>query len=84
MPVFLNLDDKVVSAVIMTLEHDSKTEKDDPEKDLIKEKKVFDESYLHHFDHVTFLAETNILHNQENSLYLQLYHPVVPTPPPNA
>ncbi|WP_432329249.1 hypothetical protein ACRQ5D_13870 [Mucilaginibacter sp. P25] len=38
-PVFLYLDNKTVSAVILQLEQESKTEKDSPEKDLVKEKK---------------------------------------------
>jgi hypothetical protein len=83
-PVFLSLDNKVVTSVIMQLEHESKTEKDDPEKDLLKDKKVFDDSYLHSNEYITFVVETNVLHNQEHSLYTQVYHPAVPTPPPNA
>ncbi|MCR8558055.1 hypothetical protein KXD93_10395 [Mucilaginibacter sp. BJC16-A38] len=83
-PIFLNLDDKIANAVINQLEHESKTDKDDLEKDLTKEKKVFDEFYFHSFEHTTFVAETSVLHNLENSLYKQVYHPIVPTPPPNA
>jgi hypothetical protein len=83
-PAFLCLDNKTVSAVIMQLEHESKTEKEDPEKDAFKEKKVFDETYLHFTVYRPFIVETNVLHNQENCLYQQVYHPVVPTPPPNA
>lgn len=83
-PVFLNFDGKMANAVINQLEHESKTDKDDPEKDLTKEKKAFDEIYFHSFEHVSFVAETSVLHNLENSLYQQVYHPVVPTPPPNA
>lgn len=82
-PAFLCLDSKAVSAVIMQLEHESKTEKEDPEKDAFKEKKVFDETFLHFTVYRTFVVEVNVLHNQENSLYTQVYHPVVPTPPPN-
>jgi hypothetical protein len=83
-PVFLNLDNKVVNAVITQLEHESKTEKNDPEKDAAKDKKIFDENYLHSIEYITFVIETNVLHNLESSLYTQVYHPVVPTPPPNA
>lgn len=83
-PVFLNFDDKVANAVIMQLEHESKTEKNDLEKDTLKDKKEFDEKYFHMVECITFVIENNILHNRENVLYKQLYHPVVPTPPPNA
>lgn len=82
-PVFISLDDKTVSAVIMQLEHESKTEKENPDKDALKEKKSFDETCTHLVVYRPFIVETNILHNQENSLYTQVYHPVVPTPPPN-
>ncbi|MFD0792567.1 hypothetical protein ACFQZX_03000 [Mucilaginibacter litoreus] len=82
-PVFLCLDNKTVRAVIMQLEHETKNEKEDPEKDAFKEKKVFDEDLNHLTIYRPFIAETNILHNQERSLYQQVYHPVVPTPPPN-
>lgn len=83
-PAFLSLDNKTVSAVIMQLENETKSEKEDPSKDAFKEKKSFDETCLHFTIFRPFIAETNILHNQENSLYTQVYHPVVPTPPPNA
>ncbi|MBK0380788.1 hypothetical protein [Mucilaginibacter segetis] len=83
-PIFLSMDSKAVSAVILQLEHESKTDKDDPEKDMFKEKKFFDENYVHHIAHIAYVVETNVLHNKERSLYTQVYHPVVPTPPPNA
>jgi hypothetical protein len=83
-PVFLCLDSKAVHAVIMQLELESKNEKEDPDKDTFKDKKVFDETYLHIVEFKSFIVENNILHNSENSLYKQVYHPVVPTPPPNA
>jgi len=82
-PAFLYLDNKTVRAVILQLEQESKTEKENPDKDAFKEKKVFDEYYLHSVAYITFVAENNILHNQEDHLYKQAYHPVVPTPPPN-
>jgi len=82
-PVFLCLDNKTVRAVIMQLEHETKNEKEDPEKDAFKEKKFCDENLNHLVIYRPFIAETNILHNQENSLYRQVYHPAVPTPPPN-
>ncbi|GGH16119.1 hypothetical protein GCM10007352_25310 [Mucilaginibacter phyllosphaerae] len=83
-PVFLCLDNKTVRAVIMQLEHETKNEKEDPEKDAFKEKKFYDENFFTHLIvYRPFIVETNILHNQENSLYRQVYHPVVPTPPPN-
>lgn len=68
----------------MQLENETKNEKEDPEKDAFKEKQIFDETYLNFTVYRPFITETNILHNQENSLYTQVYHPVVPTPPPNA
>jgi hypothetical protein len=83
-PVFLYLDNKTVSSVILQLEQESKTDKDNTEKDVFKEKKTFDEYYLHTTDFITFVVETKVLHNQEHCLYKQAYHPVVPTPPPNA
>ncbi|MDR6945186.1 hypothetical protein [Mucilaginibacter pocheonensis] len=82
-PVFLYLDNKTVSAVILQLEQETKTEKDTPDKDTFKEKKVFDEYDLHSVAFLTFVVETNVLHNLEHNLYKQVYHPVVPTPPPN-
>jgi hypothetical protein len=82
-PVFLCLDNKTVSAVIMQLEHESKNEKEDPDKETLKEKKFFDENFNHLVVYRPFIVETNILHNLEDSLYQQVYHPVVPTPPPN-
>jgi hypothetical protein len=82
-PVFLYLDSKAVSAVILQLEQESKGEKDVSDKDIFKEKKVFDEYDLHSVDFITFVVENNVLHNQEHSLYKQVYHPIVPTPPPN-
>ncbi|AMR31931.1 hypothetical protein A0256_11095 [Mucilaginibacter sp. PAMC 26640] len=83
-PAFLCLDNKSVSAVIMQLEHETKSEKEDPDKDAFKEKKIFDETFLHFVVYKTFVVENNVLHNQEHSLYAEIYHPVVPTPPPNA
>ncbi|WP_114940025.1 hypothetical protein [Mucilaginibacter endophyticus] len=83
-PLFSCLDNKTVSAVILQLEQESKTEKDSPEKDLMKEKKTFDAYDFHAINFITFITESKVLHNQENALYKQVYHPVVPTPPPNA
>ncbi|HEX8021593.1 MAG TPA: hypothetical protein VF500_16715 [Mucilaginibacter sp.] len=82
-PLFSYLDNKTVSAVILQLEQESKTEKESPEKDLMKEKKTFDEYDIHTISFITFITESKVLHNQENALYKQVYHPVVPTPPPN-
>jgi Na+(H+)/acetate symporter ActP len=84
-PVFLMLNNKTVNAVIMQLELEAKDEKDAAEKDLMKDKKFFDEDIVFHCYALTpILIENNILHNQEHALFLQTYHPVVPTPPPNA
>ncbi|MDF2431562.1 MAG: hypothetical protein JWP44_1193 [Mucilaginibacter sp.] len=87
-PVFLSLNSKTITAVITELELDGKTDKDNtekenPEKDLIKDKKFFDENMVYASAFVTILTEANVLHNQEHSLYIQQHHPVVPTPPPN-
>ncbi len=82
-PVFLYLDNQTVKAVILQLELETKGEKDTTDKDAFKEKKVFDDYDLHSVAFITFVVETKVLHNQENSLYKQVYHPVVPTPPPN-
>ena len=86
-PVFLILNNKTVNAVIMQLELEGKDEKDAAEKDLLKDKKFFseDKDFVTHCYALTpLLVETNILHNLEHALFVQTYHPVVPTPPPNA
>lgn len=86
-PIFLMLNNKTVNAVIMQLELEGKDEKDAAEKDLLKEKKFFDEDKLlitHCYTLTPILVETNHLHNLEHALFVQTYHPVVPTPPPNA
>ncbi|WDF54787.1 hypothetical protein [Mucilaginibacter sp. KACC 22063] len=83
-PVFMSLNSKTVNAVITQLEQETKGEKESPEKDAAKEKKFCDEHFFSYtYEHVAIIEETNILHNQERSLYTQVYHPVVPTPPPN-
>ncbi|MBD1392386.1 hypothetical protein [Mucilaginibacter glaciei] len=82
--MFLSTDNKTVKAVIMQLEHESKTEKEDPDKGSFKEKKSFDENINHLIAYTSFVAEESVLHNLENSLFTQVYHPIVPTPPPNA
>ncbi|WP_299517776.1 hypothetical protein [Mucilaginibacter sp.] len=82
-PVFSFLDARIASKVILQLEQETKSEKNDPEKDAFKEKKVFDEHLFAFFHYDPFLVETNYLHNLEHTLLVQLYHPVVPTPPPN-
>jgi len=83
-PVFLSMDNKTVKAVIMQLENESKNEKEDPEKSAFKDKKSFDENINHIIAYTAYVAEERVLHNLEKSLYAQVYHPVVPTPPPNA
>ncbi|MDB5005011.1 MAG: hypothetical protein JWQ34_3236 [Mucilaginibacter sp.] len=83
MPLFSFLDSDTARAVIMQLEHESKDEKEKPDKDAFKEKKNFDEHLFTFFHYDPYLVETNYLHNLEHSLLIQLYHPVVPTPPPN-
>ena len=82
-PIFSLLDAKVAASVIMQLEQESKGEKDDPDKDMFKEKKGFDEHIYTYFDYQPLLVETNRLHNKEKALAVRLYHKVVPTPPPN-
>lgn len=82
-PVFLCLDNKTVRAVIMQLEHESKNEKENPEKEVFKDKKFFDENVNHLSVYRPPVIENNILHNLEKTLYKQVYHLAVPTPPPN-
>lgn len=82
-PAFLYLDNQIVSSVILQLELESKADKDNPEKDTVKEKKVFDETYLHVLAYQSFLTGTKVLYSAEKCLYKQSNHPQVPTPPPN-
>ena len=82
-PVFLELNKKTVNAVILQQELETKSDKEDPGKDALKEKKFFDEDFTSLIEHKPLVVEINVLHNLENSLYIQVYHPVVPTPPPN-
>lgn len=84
MPLFSFVDSKIAVAVIMQLEHENKTDKDDFEKDFLKEKKGFDEHTLAAFEFRPMqLHEANVLHNLERTLLVRPYHPIVPTPPPN-
>ena len=83
-PIFSMLDAKVVASVIMQLEQENKSDKDNTDKDALKEKKNFDEHTYTFFDYKPILVETNRLHNKEKALAVRLYHKVVPTPPPNA
>ena len=82
-PVIFRLDDKVVSAVILQLENETKSEKDTTDKEASKEKKTFDEYYSHLVRTNTHVVELNTLHNKENLIYDNVYFPSVPTPPPN-
>lgn len=85
-PAFLYLNNnKTVKAAIMQLEQETKNDKEDPDKDTAKEKKFCDENFVHvHIQqHVLHIIETITLLNQEHSLYQQVYHPTVLTPPPN-
>lgn len=87
-PLFLYLSSKSVNAVITQLELEGKTEKDNTEKDavekdLLKDKKFFDKEFVQAYLFTPLLIENNILHNQEHALYVQTFHPIVPTPPPN-
>lgn len=83
-PLITFLDSGTAKAVIMQLELENKGEKDHVDKDAFKEKTTFDDHFLTVFHFDPFLIETNYLHNQEHALLVQLFHPVVPTPPPNA
>ncbi|GAB3926813.1 hypothetical protein GCM10028827_18340 [Mucilaginibacter myungsuensis] len=85
-PIFLAFNNnKVINAVILQLELEGKDEKDTTEKESAKEKKFFDEDLVMHCYAITpVLLENNLLHNQEHALPVQTFHPVVPTPPPNA
>lgn len=82
-PVIFHLDNKVVKAVIMQLESESK-EKDTAEKDICKEKKSFDEYYTQLVRFNLHVIEVNILHNQETLIYHYAYSSNILTPPPNA
>ncbi len=78
------MDSKMAIAVILQLEHENKTDKADYEKDGVKEKKSFDDHTLSYFEYRPMqLSEINELHNQERTLLVKPYHPIVPTPPPN-
>lgn len=83
-PLFILIDSGIAKAVIMQLEQESRDEKENADKDFFKAKKSFDEHLLALFHYDPFLIEINYLHNREHALLVQLYHPVVPTPPPNA
>jgi len=83
-PLITFLDSGTAKAVIMQLELENKGEKEIADKDAFKEKKTFDEHLLTVFHFDPFLIETSYLHNQEHTLLVQLFHPIVPTPPPNA
>ncbi len=84
MPLFSFLDSKVAIAVIMQLEDENKSDKADPEKDAVKEKKAFDEHTRAYYEYRPVqLHEVNKLHNKDRSLLVRPYHPIIPTPPPN-
>jgi hypothetical protein len=83
-PLFSLLNSKIATSVIMQLEHETKTEKEEQGKDALKEKKLFDDQFLSFFEYSSYFNEVKVFHTLENSLYIQTYHPVVPTPPPNA
>lgn len=82
-PAFLDLNKKTANAVIVQQELETKSDKDDPDKDSLKEKKFFDEYLTCLHEYKLLVVEANHLHNLENTLYKQVYHPSVPTPPPN-
>lgn len=84
MPLFSFVDSKMAVAVIMQLEHENKTDKDDFEKDFFKGKKGFDEHTLTAFVFKPLASmESNALQTLEHTLLVRPFHPVVPTPPPN-
>ncbi len=84
MPLFSFMDSKLAVAVIMQLEHENSTDKDDFDKDLVKDKKSFDEHTLNPFVFKPLaLVESNALQTLEHTLLVRPFHPVVPTPPPN-
>ncbi|QQL50502.1 hypothetical protein [Mucilaginibacter ginkgonis] len=82
-PIFVSMNNKTVNAVITQLEQETKGDKDSAEKDFSKEKKFFDEKFIHHHDYTLIVSATIILHNKEKALFKQVYHPRVPVPPPN-
>ncbi|WP_158825019.1 hypothetical protein [Mucilaginibacter lacusdianchii] len=69
----------------MQLEQENKNEKDTAEKDAAKEKKFCDENFVHIYahQHIIQIIETNLLLIHEHAFSPQVYHPTVPTPPPN-
>lgn len=83
-PAFLDLSKKTANSVILQLELETKNDKEDPAKDSLKEKKFFDEYLTCLHEYKLLVVELNRLHNLENVIYKQAYHPTVPTPPPNA
>jgi hypothetical protein len=83
-PLFVFIDSSIAKAVIMQLEQETRDEKENVDKESFKAKKNFDDYLLAIFHFDPYLIETNYLHNREHTLLVQLYHPVVPTPPPNA
>jgi len=82
-PAFLDLNKKTANTVVLQLELETKNDKEDPSKDSLKEKKFFDEYFTCLQEYKVLVVEFNRLHNLENSLYKQVYHPTIPTPPPN-
>ncbi len=84
MPIFYLMDAKVAASVILQLEHETKSDKDNTSKDVLKEKKDFDEHTYASFDYAPTLMQTMHQHHFILSLAVQPYHGAVPTPPPNA
>lgn len=83
-PLFSSVNTKTGPSLIMLLEHETKSDKEDQDKEMFKEKKLFEDQLLSFFEYKSLSGEMSILHTLENSLYIQMYHPKVPTPPPNA
>lgn len=82
-PVFIDLNKKTVSSVILQLELETKNDKEDLSKDTLKEKKFFDEYFICFQEYKLPVVAFNHLRNLETCLYTQADNPVVPTPPPN-
>lgn len=85
-PVFIDIDTKTVKAVIMQLEIEhSDGKKAETSKDFsIKDKKATEAHVLNMYMFAPVINLTAISLRLNKFLYFQVYHPTVPTPPPNA
>ncbi|WP_462266358.1 hypothetical protein [Mucilaginibacter sp.] len=82
-PAFISLFSKTESSLVSAMEQESKTDKEDPDKDAFKEKKFFDENCFYYPEYRFVNCITVLEYSIHQHGCLQLYHPTVPTPPPN-